>query len=140
MSQQPERDDDLDIERLRKQVSEIRTIAPDETVSGIKPGTIELNDFAKRIATQYRDEKFSPSMMTGLVRLCDFVMLFVIGHIVNFFYLHDIKALLWHMPVVAAGAALSVLFLQLADCYQIPALRAPRRAVGRIVGAWARTG
>lgn len=137
MSQLPERDDDLDIERLRKQVSEIRTIGPDETAAGVKPGTIELNDFAKRVAAQYRDEKFSPSMMTGLARLFDFVMLFLIGHVVNFFYLHNMSALLWHIPVVAAGGVLSVLFLQIADCYQIPVLRAPYRVIGRIAGAWA---
>jgi Undecaprenyl-phosphate glucose phosphotransferase len=132
---QPEKDEDFDIERLRKQVSEIRTLAPDEH-GAPHPGDTELNDFAKRVAARYRDEKFSPAIMRGMFRLLDCVMLFVIGNAVNFFYLHDLGALSWHMPVVAAGGMLSVLFLQLADCYQIPVLRNPRGALGRIAGAW----
>ncbi|MDB5522816.1 MAG: undecaprenyl-phosphate glucose phosphotransferase [Rhizobium sp.] len=135
---QPEKDEDLDIERLRKQVSEIRTIAASEDGSRQqKPEVVELNDFAKRVASQYRDEKFSPAIMKGMFRLVDFLMLFLVGSIVNFSYLRDTNVLLWYMPIVAGGAALSVLFLQLADCYQIPVLRNPRLALGRIVGAWA---
>ena len=55
---QPEKDEDFDIERLRKQVSEIRTISPDDASAGPKPEVVELNDFAKRVAAQFRDEKF----------------------------------------------------------------------------------
>jgi Undecaprenyl-phosphate glucose phosphotransferase len=135
---QPEKDEDLDIERLRKQVSEIRTIAASEDGSSEhRPEPVELNDFAKRIAAQFRDEKFSPAIMKGMLRLADLVALFVIGLIVNFFYIGDANVLALYMPVVAVGAALSVLFLQLADCYQIPILRNPRSALGRIAGAWA---
>jgi Undecaprenyl-phosphate glucose phosphotransferase len=134
---QPEKDEDLDIERLRKQVSEIRTIAASENGSAHGPEPIELNDFAKRVATQFRDEKFSPAIMKGMLRLADFAALFAIGLIVNFSYLRDANVLALYMPVVAAGAALSVLFLQLADCYQIPVLRNPRNALGRVTGAWA---
>jgi Undecaprenyl-phosphate glucose phosphotransferase len=135
---QPEKDEELDVERLRKQVSEIRTITPDEASSqGGKPEPAVLNEFAKRVAQQYRDEKFSPAIMKGMFRLLDFLMLFLIGHAVNFFYLHDTDLLIRYMPIVAGGAALSVLFLQLADCYQIPVLRSPRTALGRLNGAWA---
>jgi Undecaprenyl-phosphate glucose phosphotransferase len=134
---QPEKDEDLDIERLRKQVSEIRTIATEDGSPAQKPELVELNDFARRVAVQYRDEKFSPAIMKGMFRLVDFVMLFVIGHVVNFSYLGDISVLTWHVPVITGGAALSVLFLQLADCYQIPVLRNPRGAFGRVIGAWA---
>src|SRR3954451_14747144 len=113
---QPEKDEDLDIERLRKQVSEIRTIvASDDGASMPRPEPAELNDFAKRVAAQFRDEKFSPAIMKGMLRLADFAALFAIGLLVNFSYLRDTNVLAWYMPVVAAGAALSVLFLQLAD-------------------------
>jgi Undecaprenyl-phosphate glucose phosphotransferase len=131
---QPEKDEDLDVDRLRKQVSEIRTLSVSERVDSNKP--IELNAFARRVASQFSEEKFSPAMMTGLCRLVDFLMLFAVGLAVNFFYLGDSNLLAWYLPTVAGGSALSVLFLQLADCYQIPVLRAPRTAVSRIAGAW----
>jgi Undecaprenyl-phosphate glucose phosphotransferase len=135
---EPERNDDLDIERLRKQVSEIRTIdASENRPSSLPPEQVELNPFAQRIAQQFHDEKLSPSMMRGILRLVDFMALFVIGNIVNLFYLADFNALVWHMPVVIGGAMLSVLCLQMADCYQIAALRAPKSVLGRLVGAWA---
>jgi len=132
---QPEKDAELDIDRLRKQVSEIRTLNEYEKSEANRP--VELNVFAKRIAAQYREEKFSPSMMTGLFRLFDFLSLLAIGLAVNFFYLGDSDSLSWYLPVVVAGAALSVLFMQIADCYQIPVLRAPRMAIGSVAGAWA---
>ena len=37
---------------------------------------------------------------------------------------------------IAAGAALSVFFLQFADSYQLPVLRAPRMGLGKLLGAW----
>jgi len=133
---QPEKEEDLDIERLRRQVSEIRTIAPHETATYRTVGG-ELNEFARRIAEQYRDEKFSPAIMRGLARLIDFVALILIGQAINFIYHGNFSLLGWYTPIVAGGAALSVLFLQIADCYQIPMLRSPRSSLGRIAGAWA---
>ena len=64
MSQLPERDDDLDIERLRKQVSEIRTIAlPEDGSEAFKPEPVELNDFAKRVWNEW--------ILQGIRRLID---------------------------------------------------------------------
>ncbi|MBL0371348.1 undecaprenyl-phosphate glucose phosphotransferase [Rhizobium sp. KVB221] len=132
---EPEKDPDLDVDRLRKQVSEIRTLGVADKSEANKP--VELNGFAKRIAEQYREDKYSPAIMRGMFRLVDFLALFLIGQAINFFYSQNIEMLFWYMPVVAGGSALSVLFLQLADCYQIPVLRTPRTAMGRILGAWA---
>jgi exopolysaccharide biosynthesis polyprenyl glycosylphosphotransferase len=75
-------------------------------------------------------------MMTGLFRLLDFICLCAIGMAVNLLYLGNSEMLAWYAPIVVCGSALSVLFLQIADCYQIPVLRAPRSAIGSIAGAW----
>jgi len=137
MNQAEKNDDEFDVERLRKQVSEIRTITAEETSAGKRPSQpAELNDFAKRVAAQFRDEKFSPSMMTGLFRLVDFLMLFAIGSAISFGYVQEDRVMPVYTLTIAAGAALSVLFVQLADGYQLPVLRAPRHGLGRLVGAW----
>lgn len=137
MNQAEKNDDEFDVERLRKQVSEIRTISTDETSAGKRPSQpAELNDFAKLVAAQFRDEKFSPAMMTGLFRLVDFLMLFAIGAAISFGYVQEDRVMPVYTLTIAAGAALSVLFIQFADCYQLPVLRAPRQSLARLVGAW----
>ena len=138
MNQAEKNDDDLDVERLRKQVSEIRTISNEETSSGKRPSQpVELNDFAKRVAAQFSEEKFSPAMMTGLFRLVDFLVLFTIGCAISYGYVQEDRVMAIYTLTIAASAALSVLFIQFADCYQLQVLRAPRPAIGRLVGAWA---
>jgi Undecaprenyl-phosphate glucose phosphotransferase len=137
MNQAEKNDDEFDVERLRKQVSEIRTISTEETSAGKRPSQpAELNEFAKRVAAQFRDDKFSPAMMTGLFRLVDFVMLFAIGCAISFGYVQEDRVMAVYTLTIAAGAALSVLFIQFADCYQLPVLRAPWQSLGRLVGAW----
>ncbi|RYE42672.1 MAG: hypothetical protein EOP21_08100, partial [Hyphomicrobiales bacterium] len=138
MNQAEKNDDDLDVERLRKQVSEIRTISTEETTAGKRPSQpAELNEFAKRVAAQFSEEKFSPAMMTGFFRLIDFLMLFTIGCAICYGYVQEDRVMAIYTLTIAASAALSVLFIQFADCYQLQVLRAPRPVIGRLVGAWA---
>ena len=138
MNQAEKNDGELDVDRLRKQVSEIRTISSEETSSGKRPSEpAELNEFAKRVAAQYREEKLSPSMMTGLLRLVDFAVLFLIGCAISFGYVQEARVMALYTVTIAAGAALSVLFIQMADCYQLPVLRAPRASLAKLLGAWA---
>ena len=137
MSQAEKNDDEFDVDRLRKQVSEIRTISTEETTAGKRPSQpVELNDFAKRIAAQFREDKFSPSMMTGLFRLVDFLMLFAIGCAISFGYVQEDSVMAVYTLTVAVSAALSVLFIQFADGYQLPVLRAPRSGLTKLIGAW----
>jgi Undecaprenyl-phosphate glucose phosphotransferase len=137
MSQADKNDGEFDVERLRKQVSEIRTITGDETTAGKRPSQpVELNDFAKRVAAQFREEKFSPSMMTGLLRLIDFAMLFVIGCAISLGYVRDMGMMPIYTLTIAVGAAVSVFFLQFADSYQLQVLRAPRNGLGKVMSAW----
>ena len=137
MSQAEKNDGEFDVERLRKQVSEIRTISSGETTSGKRPSEpVELNDFAKRVAAQFREDKFSPTMMTGLFRLVDFLMLFSIGCAISFGYVQEDRVMAIYTLTIAVAAAVSVLFLQFSDCYQLQVLRTPRRALGKLLGAW----
>jgi Undecaprenyl-phosphate glucose phosphotransferase len=138
MNQAEKNEVDLDVDRLRKQVSEIRTISSEETTAGKRPSQpAELNEFAKRVAAQFREEKLSPAMMTGLFRLVDFVALFLLGCAISYGYVQEVRVMTVYTLTIGAGAALSVLFLQLADCYQLPVMRAPRPTFGRLIGAWA---
>ena len=137
MNQVEKNDDDLDVDRLRKQVSEIRTITTEETSAGKRPSQpVELNDFAKRVAAQFREDKFSPAMMTGLIRLVDFTMLFAIGCAISFGYVQEERVMPLYTLTIAVGGALSVLFMQFADCYQLPVLRSSRPSLPRLIGAW----
>ena len=132
MNQAEKNDDEFDVERLRKQVSEIRTISTEETSAGNRPSQpTELNDFAKRVAVQFREDKFSPAMMTGFFRLVDFMALFAIGSAISVGYVQEDRVMAVYTLTIAAGAALSVLFMQFADCYHLPVLRSPRHGLGR---------
>ena len=132
------KDDDADLVRLRKQISEIRTIAEEETEQGKRPSqATTLNDFAQQIAKQFSEEKYSPAMMTGMFRLIDFLFLFAIGSGISLLYVQEDRVMALYMATIAAGSALSVLFLQIADCYQFPVLRAPKNAMPKLLSAWA---
>lgn len=131
--------DTFDPEQIRRKVSEVRTRAhgePSDEQDGGK--TTELNPLAQQIAMQFRAESYSPSMITGLLRLLEMTVLFAIGYAITSFYVvppADLR--LFYLGVVAGGAALGMLLLHLADAYQIPSLRAAWRMMPRIIGAWA---
>src|SRR5690606_28753100 len=48
-----------------------------------------------------------------------------------------LDTILLYVSVIAGGSAVGVLLFQLADAYQVPALRAPLRMMPRLLGAWA---
>ncbi len=130
--------DAFDAEQIRRKVSEVRTIAqgtqPEEQDGG---KTVELNPLAQQIALQFRADSYSPNMITGLLRLLEFSVLFTIGYAITTFYVAPARELvLFYVGVVAGGAALGVLLLHLVDAYQIPSLRAAWRMMPRILGAW----
>ncbi len=131
--------DQFDIDALRRKVSEIKTIpAEGETGQRGSRKASELNDFARRTAQQFREDKFSPSIITGLFRLMDFVALFLIGYAINLLYVKpDIELAMIYGVVLAVGAGVSVLFIQIADGYLISMLRTPSAALPRVLTAWA---
>ncbi|MBN9057374.1 MAG: undecaprenyl-phosphate glucose phosphotransferase, partial [Rhizobiales bacterium] len=110
-------------------VSESRAGGADETAA-------ELNPLARQIAQQFRDDSYSPAMITGLLRLSEFAALVAIGYCIHALYVGMGMTALY-ASVLVGGAAIGVLLIQLADAYQVPALRSPLRMTPRILAAWA---
>lgn len=127
---QPEKQPEIDIDALRKQVSE-------SSIDAARPGEAktELNDFAKRVAAQYRDDKYSPTIMRGMFRLLDVLMLALAGGIANF-GLRDGGTALAQSAMTFLAAGFAVIAMQAFDCYQIQNLRMPRRMAWRNAAGW----
>ena len=81
---QIDKPDTFDTEALRKKISEIRTISPGEKRDA-EPKR-ELNPLARRIASQFRTDTYSPNMIIGLMRLFEFTALFAIGYAIHMLY------------------------------------------------------
>ncbi|PTM98844.1 undecaprenyl-phosphate glucose phosphotransferase [Mycoplana dimorpha] len=128
----------FDPNNMRRKVSELRAIAPAKRADEADDNAeVELNPLARQIALQFRAENYSPTMITGLLRLLEFAALFAIGCAITVFYVAPgFDMMLLYIGEAAAGAALGVLVLHLADTYQIPSLRAAWRMIPRLLGAW----
>ncbi|MEW9615762.1 undecaprenyl-phosphate glucose phosphotransferase [Shinella sp. S4-D37] len=125
----------FDPEALRRKVSEISVNGPGESQdAGI---TVELNPLARKIAAQFRVDTYSPSMIIGLLRLLEFGALLALGYVIHALYVSDMGMPFFYLLVLGTGAGIGVLMLQLADAYQVPALRSPWRMTPRILTAWA---
>jgi Undecaprenyl-phosphate glucose phosphotransferase len=99
-----------------------------------------LNRVARMVASQYRRDTMSPVMVSGVMRLIEFALLFLSGIAVYCGYLGFFTYLGWQYALVIAGmSALAVALLELSDCYQVPALMRPAANFGRILLAWAAT-
>lgn len=132
--------DSFDPEELRRKVSEIRTIAANSPLSDHDGGkTIELNPLAQKIALQFRADTYSPSMIIGLLRLLEFCALLAVGYAIHLAYVSapGMNMTVFYLSVLFGGSAVGVFLLQLADAYQVPALRSPWRMTPRILAAWA---
>ncbi|WP_454287450.1 undecaprenyl-phosphate glucose phosphotransferase [Rhizobium arsenicireducens] len=132
---QMEKPEKFDIEGLRRRLSE--GTKADKAGSPAGAEDAEMNPLAKQIARQFREENYSPSIVTGQLRLLEFVSLFGIGLAVHFFLLIDSSPrLLAELFLSLAGSSVAVLFLQISDGYQVSALRTPLRTLPRIAGSW----
>ncbi|MBP1874553.1 UDP-glucose:undecaprenyl-phosphate glucose-1-phosphate transferase [Ensifer adhaerens] len=130
------RSEAFDPEALRKKISEIRTRAPDEMAGG--ETSTELNPLARQIAEQFSADTYSPAMIMGLMRLFEFCALFAIGYAINALYVQPgFDQLPLYLAILVGGSALAVAAMQLADTYQVPALRAWLRFTPRILASWA---
>ncbi|MDW9635746.1 undecaprenyl-phosphate glucose phosphotransferase [Sinorhizobium meliloti] len=130
-----DRPETFDPEALRKKVSEIRKTTTEQK-DGTR-GNAGLNPLAKQIALQFRADTYTPAMITGLIRLLDFCALFAIGYGINAQYVAPtLEQLPVYLLMLAGGPALAVAAMQVADAYQVPALRAWLRMTPRVLGAW----
>lgn len=101
-----------------------------------KPGGI--NDVARQVASQYRRDTMSPIMVSGVLRMVEFAVLFLSGLCVYFYYVGFFSYLAWQYPLaIAATSFLAVVLLDVTDGYQIAALMRPLANFGRVLLVWA---
>lgn len=126
----------FDIGELRKKFSQVELRGnPSEGKAG---EGLEMNDFARRIATQFSESTYSPTMLVARLRFMEGAFLLAICLAVPYL----ISGVMNQGPLSTAGIALAaavlgILLVQLADGYLVPALRTPLRSMPRVVGAWA---
>ena len=110
-----------------------------EGASGKDPAD-RMSDVARQVASQYRRDTMSPVMVSGVLRLVEFALLFLSGVTVYCIYEGFFTYLAWQYPLAMAGASfLAVILLELSDCYQVSALMRPLTNFGRILLIWAGT-
>jgi Undecaprenyl-phosphate glucose phosphotransferase len=130
---EPAKQEEFDVDALRRKVADFY----DRSNGAPQDAPPELNAFARQIAEQFRDSNTTPALLIGQFRLLEFIILTALGLItglVSGFNGH--AAFFAHLFVSTALAALTILFIQVADGYQIPSLRAPRSQLHRVLIAW----
>jgi Undecaprenyl-phosphate glucose phosphotransferase len=96
-----------------------------------------LNKVARQVASQYRRDTMSPIMVSGVLRLVEFALLFSSGFVLFAYRVGLNTHLFWQYAAVIAAASLAtVILLELSDCYQVQALMRPMRSLGRILLVW----
>ncbi len=105
--------------------------------SGASRGeTAELGDFAKRVAAQYRLDTMSPVMVSGKVRILEFLLLSVAGLMALSVH-YDRIGLDWsYVWTSFGGALLAVILLEFTDAYQMTTLRNTLANARKIAVVW----
>jgi Undecaprenyl-phosphate glucose phosphotransferase len=99
-----------------------------------------LNDVARQVASQFRRDTMSPIMVSGVLRMVEFALLFLSGLGLYLYLVGFFNYLAWQYPLtIAAASFLAVVLLDVADSYQISALMRPIVNFGRVLLGWAGT-
>ncbi len=99
--------------------------------------SVPLNTIARQVASQYRRDTMSPIMVSGVLRLVEFGLLFFSGMALCAIYVGVSTHLIWHyLGIAFFGSLLTVVLLEFTDSYQIPALLRPMRNAGKLLLAW----
>ncbi|MCB1382801.1 MAG: undecaprenyl-phosphate glucose phosphotransferase [Notoacmeibacter sp.] len=113
----------------------VREFQPDEEA---KARSRAFNAMAKTVAAQYRDDKLSPGMISGIVRLLEFALLAAIGLGLFLHYVGVSSAIAGSYVLAAlAGSALVVAAMELGEGYRISRLRRPYQRISRTLLAYA---
>jgi Undecaprenyl-phosphate glucose phosphotransferase len=114
----------------------VRNFVDDEAAGKSQP--VKLNKVAQQVAAQYRRDTTSPVMVSGVMRLVEFCLLFISGAALFAGYVGFDTRLLWHYPVIIGGTSLlTVILFEISDLYQIPSLLHPLSKAGRLLLLWA---
>jgi hypothetical protein len=101
-------------------------------------GSVKLGPLARQMAEQYQRETFSPLMLSGVMRMVEFGLVFLAGIASFLFYVGVRTHLVLYYPlIIIAGGALFVLLMEVNDGYQINVLRSPGGYLRRLFISWA---
>ncbi|MAZ82518.1 MAG: undecaprenyl-phosphate glucose phosphotransferase [Hoeflea sp.] len=105
------------------------------------PEPDELNRIAKQTAKRLAQESYTPTMITGLLRLGEFSALFLIGLAIHLIYDGPSLSLtaVYYVPALLFGSVMAIVVMQLSDCYQVPALRTAIHTYPRVLASWTGT-
>ena len=111
---------------------------PDTGQEASRQSKVELNSLARQMAEQYQRDTFSPMMLSGVMRMAEFGLVFFSGIASFLLYIGTSTHLVFYYPlVIAAGSALLVVLMEVNDGYQINVLRNPSRYLRRLIINWA---
>jgi Undecaprenyl-phosphate glucose phosphotransferase len=97
-----------------------------------------LSQAALAVASQKVRRAYSPVVITGAVRVADFVLLSLIGITLYLGYVVPLSGFHWEYVAAILGmSATAVICLQAADIYQVQVFRGQLRQMTRMISSWA---
>jgi Undecaprenyl-phosphate glucose phosphotransferase len=100
----------------------------------------KLSSVAQEVAAQYRRDTMSPVMVSGILRLTEFALLFATGLVLYAYHVGFLGHLGWQYPlVILAASVAAIVFFEIMDCYQLQSLMRPGVSLGRMALSWATT-
>ncbi|WP_340159733.1 undecaprenyl-phosphate glucose phosphotransferase [uncultured Hoeflea sp.] len=131
-----DRNDAFNSKSVQKAMADIK-VKPSLTGADGKP-VVEMSRLARQTATRLSQENYSPTMIIGLLRLAELTLIAFTGFLVHALYvgLSGELTVYIYTPTILVGSALAVLMIQIADAYQVPALRSALRTLPKVLTAW----
>ncbi|MEC9343270.1 MAG: undecaprenyl-phosphate glucose phosphotransferase [Pseudomonadota bacterium] len=100
----------------------LREVADDQDRREMR--AVQLNEMARQVAELFSSDSVSPFLISGLVRIGEFLGLAAIAIAIKYFYLGEgSEPLVLYAAAVTLGTALTLTFVQAIDGYQISTLR-----------------
>ena len=131
----------IDPRTLYRQAVDIREMAPDgdtfAAIPALPRADTPLSDQAREVASLFSDRPISRRLLAGTVRTIEFGAILACGLAALASAGSPISAAdPMHLAAVGFGGALTLLFVQAFDGYQIAAFRDYAFQLGRIVASW----
>ena len=96
-----------------------------------------LKPAAIAVSNQKVGRAYSPIVITGLVRIADFVMISLVGIALYFGYVVQLDGFSWsYIMAILAVAVTAVLCFQAADIYDVQVFRGQLRQMTRMISSW----
>ncbi len=108
-----------------KQVFSVRRLQEIDEVSSDHDGNnVEINEVAEQVAAQFASDSIAPYLITGLVRIAEFLGLMAIAYIIHRLYVFDGNLpTFFYIYGSVLGAFFTISFIQALDGYDIITFR-----------------